>query len=75
MLAIYAISRVLVYVITSFGLVYLTDYFGYYGVYFITIPAIIGFAYGLRHFIILENEAGNYPGAEAYIESPVEVNT
>jgi MHS family proline/betaine transporter-like MFS transporter len=55
---IYAISRALVYVITSFGLVYLTDYFGNYGIYFIIIPAILGFWYGLNHFIALEKEAG-----------------
>ena len=58
---IYAISRALVYVITSFGLVYLTDYFGNYGIYFIIIPAIIGFGYGLNHFIKLEKEAGILP--------------
>ena len=58
---IYAISRVLVYVITSFGLVYLTDYFGNYGISIITIPTIIGFAYGLNHFITLEKEAGDFP--------------
>lgn len=58
---IYAISRILVYLITSFGLVYLTDYFGNYGISIITIPTIIGFAYGLNHFIKLEKEAGRLP--------------
>ena len=68
---IYAISRAAVYVITSFGLVYLTDYFDNYGLYFIAIPSIIGFAYGLNHFIKLEKEAGNYPHKKAYVESSV----
>jgi MHS family proline/betaine transporter-like MFS transporter len=71
---IYAISRVLVYVVTSFSLVYLTDYFGHFGVYCITIPAIIGFAYGLNHFIKLEKEAQNYHEKKTYIESFVEAN-
>jgi hypothetical protein len=46
------------------------DYFGHYGLYFITIPAIIGFAYGLNHFINLEKEAGRFPGKKVSLDSP-----
>ena len=51
---LYALSRVLIYIGTSFGMVYLTEFFGYYGLWIIVIPAVIGFAWGLRHFMKLE---------------------
>jgi MHS family proline/betaine transporter-like MFS transporter len=53
---LYAMSRALVYVITSFSLVYLTDIFGNYGLYAITIPTILGFAFGLSYFIQLDKK-------------------
>lgn len=49
------------YLITSVSLVYLTEYFSQWGLYFITIPTIVGCVYGLSHFIKLEKDAGNYP--------------
>lgn len=58
---IYAISRALVYLITSISLIYLTDYFNHYGMLVITVPVFIGFAIGLSHFFKLEKEAGNFP--------------
>lgn len=57
---IYASSRAIVYVITSFGLVYLTEYFGYFGLWFIMIPASIGFIWGVRHIDNLERERNDY---------------
>jgi MFS family permease len=60
---IYAISRAAMYVITSFGLVYLTGWFGHYGLLIIMIPVIISFLYGVNHFIKLEKEAGNFPSS------------
>lgn len=56
----YALSRSLMYVITSFGLIYLFEYFGYFGLLFIIIPIIIGYAVSISHFEKLEKEAGNY---------------
>ncbi|OZG31764.1 MFS transporter [Rickettsia endosymbiont of Culicoides newsteadi] len=56
----FALSRAFMYVITSFGLVYLVEYFGNWGLLFIMIPAIIGFAYGLLHFEKLAKDSGNY---------------
>jgi MFS family permease len=58
---IYAISRALVYVITSLCLVYLTEEFGHYGLWIIMIPISTGFLWGVNHFIKLEKSAGNFP--------------
>ncbi len=49
--------RALMYVISSFGFVYLIEYFGNWGIWFIMIPTIIGFVYGLSHFENLEKSA------------------
>lgn len=51
---IYALSRAIVYVITSFGLVYLTAWFGHIGVSFILLPIAGGFLWGVTHFEKLE---------------------
>jgi MFS family permease len=66
---IYATSRALVYLITSVSLVYLTECFSQWGLYFITIPTIIGCAYGLSYFIKLEKKAGNFPGKKIGVDS------
>lgn len=47
---IYGISRATVYIVYSFGLIYLTESFGHYGILFITIPISIGYIFGLNHF-------------------------
>ena len=47
---IYAGSRALIYVFTSFGLVYLTRYFGHFGLLLIMLPVTVGFLWGVRHF-------------------------
>ncbi len=53
---VYASSRALTYVITSFSLVFLTDWLGYYGLWVIMIPVNIGFLWGVNHFEKLENQ-------------------
>ncbi|MFU7503292.1 MAG: hypothetical protein ACE1S7_07975 [Candidatus Tisiphia sp.] len=58
---IFAISRAFVSIITAFGFTYLVNHFGYWGLWVIMIPTIVGFAYGLLHFEKLEKVAGNYP--------------
>jgi MFS family permease len=58
---IYALSRALMYVIVSFGLIYLIKYFGNIGLLIIMLPITLGYFLGLRHFESLEREAGNYP--------------
>lgn len=51
---IFAISRALMFIITSFGLAYLTEYFGYIGILMIMVPVTIAYYFGLRHFERLE---------------------
>lgn len=50
----YALSRALTYVVTSFGLVYLTEQFGNWGILIIMVPICIGYFIGLRYFEILD---------------------
>lgn len=57
---IYALSHALIFVITSFGLVYLTEYFGHYGLLVIMLPVAIGYGLGVYHFEKLEEKAGRY---------------
>jgi MFS family permease len=51
---IYALTRALMYVVTSFGLVYLTDLLGHKGLWVILVPCSVGFIWGVRHFEVLE---------------------
>ena len=53
---VYASSRALTYVVTSFSLVFLTDCFGYYGLWIIMIPVNVGFLWGVRYFEKLEGQ-------------------
>jgi len=56
----YALSRALMYSITSFGLVYLIKYFNHWGLLIIIVPILCGYAFGRNHFETLERELGNY---------------
>ncbi len=47
---VYATSRAIMHIISAFGLVYLTEWFGYYGLAFIMVPASICFFKAVRHF-------------------------
>ncbi len=58
---IYGLSRASIYVTCSFGLIYLTTYFGHWGLLFITIPVSIGYIFGLLHFEKLSQENEIYP--------------
>ena len=51
---VYALSRAVTYIITSFSLVYLTELLGYHGLWLITLPVSIGFMWGVNHFAKLE---------------------
>jgi len=57
---IYAISRAMMYIITSFGIVYLTKYLGNWGIILILLPMSICFTLGILHFTKLEKESGCY---------------
>jgi len=58
---LYALAYAFVYLITSFGLTYLINYFGYWGLLILMLPVLIGYGYGLNHFINLEKAANRYP--------------
>lgn len=51
---LYAISRAMLYVTTSFGLVYLTNLLGNFGIWVIALPVSIGFLWGVHHFTNLD---------------------
>jgi MFS family permease len=57
---LWSLSRAFMYVITSFGLIYLVDYFGYYGLWVMTLPTTFGFLYGINHFKELECKRSLY---------------
>jgi MFS transporter, MHS family, proline/betaine transporter len=71
---IYAMSRTIMYVITSFWIIYLTKYFGNYGLFIIIIPVIIGYTFGLFYFEKLEKESGNHPDNMKDLEPQVGEN-
>lgn len=52
---LYALTRVLMYIFTSFGLVYLTEWFGHYGLWIVMFPVTIAYLWGIRYFQYLEN--------------------
>lgn len=52
---LYALSRALIYIITSFSLVYLTCYFGTFGLLIIMLPLTLGFLWSVNHFETLED--------------------
>jgi hypothetical protein len=51
---VYAFSRAVVYVITSFSLIYITELFGYYGILAVKLPILCGFLWGVNYFAKLE---------------------
>lgn len=53
---LYALSRAFMYIITSFGLVYLTEFFGEWGVLVISIPMASVFMLSVKHFETLERD-------------------
>lgn len=52
---LYALTRAIMYIITSLGLVYLTEYLGHSGLSVVMVPVTIGFLWGINHFKKLEN--------------------
>jgi len=52
----YAVSRALMYIISSFGIIYLIKYFGNLGLLFLLCPIVIGYGLGLFYFIRLEGK-------------------
>jgi MFS family permease len=52
----YAIAQAIMYCIVSFGLVYLTEWFGHYGLWIIIFPTTLGFYWGTLRFEKLEKQ-------------------
>lgn len=50
----YALSRAFIYIVTSFSLVYCTNFLGHWGILVIMIPASVAFIYAIYHFEELE---------------------
>ena len=67
----YALSRAFIYIITSFGLVYCSKFFGHWGILLIIIPTAISFIYGLNHFEQLEKEDSHHLRKEYGNSSPL----
>lgn len=57
---IYAVSRAIMHIITSFGIIYIEKYLGQWGVSIIILPMIIGYGLGVLYFVKLETEVGTY---------------
>ena len=66
---LYAIARATMYVVTSFGLVYLGIYFGHFGLWFITLPVTGAYLYGIRHFENLERQWGMFRPNNLYFKT------
>ena len=58
---LYALSRALIYVITSLGFVYLTEAVGHYGVWVLGAPFCIGFIWAANHFEKSERDSDALP--------------
>ncbi len=56
----FALARALMYLITSFGFVYLTEKFDHWGLLVVIVPVYAVYTFGLNHYKNLEVEAGNY---------------
>lgn len=59
---LYALSRAGMFIVTGVICIYLTKYYGTYGLFVILIPLLVGFGFGIYHFEKLEREAGKYNG-------------
>lgn len=59
---LYAASRAMIYIITSFSLVYLTEWFGQGGLLLVLIPVTLGFLWGVHYFEKLKKPTKNSSG-------------
>lgn len=50
----YALARSCMYIICAFGLVYLTEWLGYWGIWIISFPAIAAFFWSINYFTKME---------------------
>jgi len=57
---IFAIAGAVMYIISSFGVEFITSVYGGIGLYIIAIPLIVSYIWGLNNFINKEKEKGTY---------------
>lgn len=65
---IYALGRAIMFIITSFGLVYLIEYFNNWGILVISIPTLLTYKFALSHFENLEGKRADYLQKRTYSE-------
>ena len=63
----FGISSAIGYAIVAYGLIPLTTWFGYYGIWVLFAPAIIGFIWALSYLMKLEKASGAY---DSYPDEP-----
>ncbi|MES2608094.1 MAG: MFS transporter [Pseudomonadota bacterium] len=51
---LFSFAGAIAYIITSFGLVYLTEFFGHYGLLVITLPVALSYLWAVNHYAVLE---------------------
>lgn len=70
---LHAISRSLVFTLTAFGLIYITEWIGHYGLLIIMIPTYLSFYWGVNHFEKLENQ--NHSQKQPQVHTPQQLST
>jgi MFS transporter, MHS family, proline/betaine transporter len=70
----FAIAKALMYVITSFGLIYLNLWMGHWGLWVLMIPSLLTFAWALRHFEKLDAPYKQASNADAAKQKPVSMS-
>ena len=58
--SLYALARASIWVIVSFGLTYLIEYLGNWGLWVVMVPVLVGYSYGINHFKKLDIATGRY---------------
>jgi len=61
---IYAVSRLIMYTVGSFGIIYLVNLLGNWGILVIMLPLTLGLMFALRHFQKLEDEVHFFPSIQ-----------
>ncbi len=56
----FGVSGATGYAISSYGLIPLTEWFGYYGIWVLVAPIIIGFIWAISYLTELEKDSGTY---------------
>ncbi len=71
---IFALSRAIMNVIISFGLVYLSQWFGDFGIWILVLPVIFAIFISLGHFKELEIKQRSYPFLSKYSNQTIQKN-